>query len=93
MTNPVRAAVPLVSDPPAFLASIVIRRSEPAARVALGVATQPGPQRGIGIGARGRNGFVALGGAVLPGHPAGEPLTDPQHPLEVTNGRPPALRA
>jgi hypothetical protein len=37
MTNPVRAAVPLVSDRPAFLASIVIRRSEPAARMLLGV--------------------------------------------------------
>jgi hypothetical protein len=37
---------------------------------------------------RGR--FVALGGAMLPGYPAGQPLADPQHPLEVTNGRPPA---
>jgi hypothetical protein len=29
--------------------------------------------------------------AVLPGHAAGEPLTHPQHPLEVTNGRPTSL--
>jgi hypothetical protein len=36
---------------------------------------------------------VALGGAVLPGHPAGEPFADPQHALEVTNGCPPAFRA
>jgi hypothetical protein len=32
-------------------------------------------------------------GAVLPGHPAGEPFTDPQHSLQMTNGRPPAFRA
>jgi hypothetical protein len=36
---------------------------------------------------------VSLGCSVLPGHPAGEPFTDPQDPLEVTNGRPPAFRA
>ena len=41
----------------------------------------------------GRGGFVALGGAVLPGHAAGEPFADPQHALEVTNGCPPAFRA
>jgi hypothetical protein len=34
-----------------------------------------------------------LGGAGLPGDPAGEPFTDPQHALEMTNGRPPACRA
>jgi hypothetical protein len=34
---------------------------------------------------------VPLGCAVLPGHAAGEPLTYPQHPLEVTNGRPTSL--
>jgi hypothetical protein len=58
-----------------------------------GVLTQPIPQCGIRILRGGRGGFVALGGAVLPGHAAGEPLADPQHPLEVTNGRPPAFRA
>jgi hypothetical protein len=31
--------------------------------------------------------------AVLPGDAAGEPFTDPQHPLQVTNGRTPACRA
>jgi hypothetical protein len=36
---------------------------------------------------------VALSGAVLPGDAAGEPFADPQHPLEVTNGCPPAFRA
>lgn len=36
---------------------------------------------------------MALGGSVLPGDAAGEPLADPQHALEVTNGCPPALRA
>jgi len=29
---------------------------------------------------------MPLGRAVLPGDPAGEPLTDPQHSLEMTNG-------
>ena len=37
--------------------------------------------------------LVSLGGAVLPGHAAGEPFADPQHALEVTNGCPPAFRA
>jgi HK97 family phage prohead protease len=32
---------------------------------------------------------VSLGGSVLPGHPAGEPLTNPQRPLEVVYGSPP----
>jgi hypothetical protein len=41
----------------------------------------------------GRGTFVALGSAVLPGHPAGEPFADPQHPLDVTNSCPPAFRA
>jgi hypothetical protein len=36
---------------------------------------------------------VSLGGAVLPGRPASEPLTNPQHPLQVVNGRPPTFRA
>jgi hypothetical protein len=36
---------------------------------------------------------VALGGSVLPRHAAGEPFADPQHPLEMTNGCPPAFRA
>jgi hypothetical protein len=36
---------------------------------------------------------VTLSRAVLPGDAAGEPFTNPQHPLEVTNGRPPTFRA
>ena len=83
----------LVIDDPALTAGIVIGRPEPAARMVLGVGAQPGPQRRIRIVRRRRGGLVALGGAVLPGHAAGEPFTDPQHPLEVTNGRPPAFRA
>ena len=59
----------------------------------LGVVAQPGPQCGIGILAVVAHRLVALGRAVLPGHAAGEPFTNPQHPLEVTNGRPPAFRA
>ena len=40
-----------------------------------------------------RGGLVALGGSVLPGHPAGEPFTHPHHGDEVVHGRPPACRA
>ncbi len=83
----------LVIHLPAFPAGVVIGRTEPTTRMVLGVLTQPGPQRRIRILRGGRHGFVALSGTVLPGHAAGEPFTDPQHPLEVTNGRPPALRA
>ena len=36
---------------------------------------------------------MSLRRAVLPGDAAGEPFTDPQHPLEMTNGRSPAFRA
>jgi hypothetical protein len=47
--------------------------------------------------ASGSDGVAAAGSwrcsAVLPGHAASEPLADPQHTLEVTNGCPPALRA
>jgi hypothetical protein len=78
---------------PAFATGIVIRGPKPPPRMVLGVLAQPRPQRGIGILWGRRRRFVALGGAVLPGHAAGEPFTDPQHPLEVTNGCPPAFRA
>ena len=33
---------------------------------------------------------MPFGGSVLPGDAAGEPFADPQHPLEMTNGCPPA---
>jgi hypothetical protein len=80
-------------DEPALAAGIVIGRPEPAARVIAGVGTQPGPQRRIRVSWCRRGGLVSLGGAVLPGDAASEPFTDPQHPLEMTNGRPPAFRA
>ena len=73
-------------------AGVVIGRSKSTPRMVLGVLVQPGSQGGIGILRRGREGFVTLGGAVLPGHAAGDPFADPQHPLEVTNDRPPPLR-
>ncbi len=80
-------------DDPAFSAGVMVGRPEPTARMILGLLAQPGPQRGIRVlGSIGRR-FVALGGAVLPGHAAGEPFADPQHPLQVTNGCPPAFRA
>jgi hypothetical protein len=34
---------------------------------------------------------VTLGGAALPGDPAGEPLTDLHHPHQVVHGGSPAL--
>ena len=83
----------LVVNDPALTAGVVVGRPEPAAGMTLGVGTQPVPQRGIRVIGCGRDGFVALGGAVLPGHAAGEPFADPQHTLEVTNGCPPAFRA
>ena len=83
----------LVIDDPALAAGIVIGGPKPATRMILSVRAQPRPQRRIRILRRGRDGFVSLGGSVLPGHAAGEPFADPQHPLEVMNGRPPAFRA
>ena len=80
-------------DHPALTAGIVIRRPESAAGMLLDILAQPSPQGRVRIVRRSRDGLMALSGAVLPGHAAGEPLTDPQHPLEVVNGRPPALRA
>jgi hypothetical protein len=83
----------LVIDGPALTTDIVVGGPEPTARMILGVLTQPGSQRGIGILGCRRAGLVALSSAVLPGYPAGEPFADPQHPLQVTNGRPPVFRA
>jgi integrase len=58
--------------------------------MSLRVAAQPGPQCRIRVGSRRRCcALVTLGGAGLPGDPAGEPFTDPQHALEMTK-RPPA---
>ena len=83
----------LVIHMPSFGAGIVVSGPEPAAGMVLGVRTQPLSQRCVRIVGSIGSGFVALGGSVLPGHAAGEPFTDPQHALEVTNGRPPAFRA
>jgi hypothetical protein len=82
-----------VIDDPTVGAGVVVSGPESTAGMVLGVLAQPRPQRGVGVLWCCRGGFVALGGAMLPGHAAGEPFTDPQHPLEMTNGRPPAFRA
>ena len=83
----------LVIHCPAFTSGIVVSRPEATAGMILGVGPQPAPQGGIRIGGCRRGGFMALGGAVLPGHAAGEPFTDSQQALEVTNSRSPAFRA
>jgi hypothetical protein len=82
-----------VIDDPAFGAGVMVSGSEPATRIVLGVDAQPSPQRRVRVLWSRRSGFVALGDAVLPGDAAGEPFADPSTPLEMTNGRPPALRA
>jgi hypothetical protein len=66
---------------------------EPPARVLLRVVTEPSPQPGVRIGQGLAGGLMALGGPVLPGHPAGEPFTHTHHRDEVVDGRPPACRA
>jgi len=82
-----------VIDDPAFAAGIVIGGPKTTPGVIFGVGPQPGTQRRIRISRGVRHRLVSLGATVLPGHPAGEPLTDPQHPLQVVYGRPPAFRA
>ncbi|OBI78024.1 hypothetical protein A9X01_27700 [Mycobacterium asiaticum] len=83
----------LVIDCPAFSAGVVIRGPKPTSWAVLGVLAKPGSQGGVGILGGRRDGCVPLGCAVLPGHAAGKPFADPQHALEVTNGRPPTFRA
>jgi hypothetical protein len=83
----------LVIDDPPVCTGVVIGGPEPAPGMILSVLAKPAPQRGVRILRSSRSGFVSLGGAVLPGHAASEPFADPQHPLEVTNGYPPAFRA
>lgn len=78
---------------PAVGAGVVVGGPESTAGMVLGVLAQPRPQRGVGIPWGRRRRFVALSGAMLPGHAAGEPFTDPQHPLEMTNGSSPVFRA
>ena len=65
---------------PAFTAGIMLGRPEVAAGMLLGVAPQPVRQGGVRVLWCGRNGFVALGDAVLPGDAAGEPFADPSTP-------------
>jgi hypothetical protein len=84
---------PLVIHVPAFAAGIVVGGPKTTARMIAGEGAQPCPRRSIRVSRCRRNGRTPLCGAVLPGHPAGEPLTHPQHPLEVVHGRPPAFRA
>ena len=83
----------LVIDGASLGAGVVVGGPEPASGMVLGVLAQPQPQSGIRVLACDRWRFVSLGGAVLPGHAAGEPFADPQLPLEVTNGCPPTFRA
>ena len=80
-------------DDPTLGTGVMVSGPEPAAGMILGVGAKPIPQCSIGVLWRRRGGLVALGGAVLPGHAAGEPFADPQHALEVTNGCPPVFRA
>jgi hypothetical protein len=84
---------PLVVDGPAVDAGVVIGGAEPAPRVILRVLAQPLPQSGIRVGHRGTCRFSSLRCSVLPGDPAGEPLTDLHRGDEVLNGRLPAFRA
>src|SRR5215211_6006317 len=80
-------------DRPAFAASVVVGPAMAPPRMRLRVVPQPAPQPGVWISWRRRGGLVALGGSVLPGHPAGEPFTHPHYGDEVVHGRPPACRA
>ena len=75
----------LVAAPPSAAVDVA-----PGFRVDVVVTGVPRPTQ-LALDARG--GLVALSSAVLPGHAVGEPFTDPQHPVEVTNGCPPAFRA
>jgi hypothetical protein len=63
----------LVVHAPALAASVVIRRSEPAPRMVFRVLAQPRIRVGICRACAGR--CSSLRSSVLPGHPAGEPLT------------------
>jgi hypothetical protein len=83
----------LVVDGPAVGAGVVIAGAEPAPRVVLRVLAQPLPQPGIRVGHRGTCRFSSLRCSVLPGDPAGEPLTDLHRGDEVLNRRLPAFRA
>jgi hypothetical protein len=83
----------LVVHLPTFTSGVVIRGPETPPGMILGVGAQPVPQRCVRVIGSRCDGFVTVSGAVLPGHAAGEPFADPQHPLEMTNSGPPAFRA
>jgi hypothetical protein len=82
-----------VVDIPAVGAGGMVGPAKPPAGMLFGPQAQPRPQSGVRVTQRLAGPAVTLGGAVLPGGPAGEPFTDPQDPLEVVYGRPPAFRA
>ena len=82
----------LVVHGPALAAGVVVGAAESPPRDAS--SRTPQPPRSAASGSAGVDArAVALGGAVLPGHPAGEPLTDPITVDQVVNGCPPAFRA
>lgn len=81
----------LVIQVPSFTAGIVIRGPKTSPEMVFGVSARPDPQSGVGIGGGGCAAFVALRGAMLPGHPAAAPFPNPQRPPESTNGRSPGV--
>ena len=83
----------LVVHGQAFPAGVVVGAAEPPARVLPGVVTEPLPKRRVRIGQGLVGHLVALGGPMLPGHPASEPLTHSHHGDEVVDRCPPACRA
>ncbi len=82
-----------VVDIPAVGAGAVIGAAKPPAGMLFGPQAQPRPQSSIRVARRLAGRAVTLGGAVLPGDPAGEPLTDLHHPHQVVHSGAPALRA
>ena len=82
----------MVHDP-ALTAGVVIRTAEPPPRMGFRISAQPGPHRRVGVSRCRRCRLASLGGAVLPGHRAREPFTDPHHRDEVVNGCAPGGRA
>ncbi len=74
-------------------ADVIVGRTETTTGMVLGVLAQPVPQCAVWALGRRCAGFVTLGSTLLPGDAAGEPFADRQHALEMTNSRPPALRA
>ena len=83
----------LVIDHPTLGTNVVISRPKSASWMGAGILAQQRPQTRIRIGHGGGRRLASLGCSVLPGHPAGEPLTDLHRGDELINGRPPAIRA